>query len=234
MWPFIAAGFSLGLIGSFHCIGMCGPLALSLPLQNRSAWPKAFAILLYQAGRILTYTALGGIAGMAGRTFFLAGLQQGLSIVLGLLLLLFIILNRTAARPWQPAFLGKYYRSLQGWIYRLWKTPSHGGFLLMGMANGLLPCGMVWLAMAGALSTGQVKASLLFMALFGAGTIPVMFGISWFAAFISLPVRNRIRQGLPFVMAFMAVLLILRGLNLGIPFISPVSASSPGHPVSCH
>ena len=234
MWQVITAGWVLGMISSFHCIGMCGPLALGLPVQRLSRPWQIVAILSYHTGRVLTYATLGLLCGLMGRRIYIAGFQQIWSITLGLLLLLFVTgyaWNRSGPRI---AFLGRFYGLLQGCISRLWTSPAKSSYVLLGMANGLLPCGMVYLALAGALSTSGVKEGVAFMAFFGAGTFPVMLGISYFGRWISLSFRNSIKRSIPFLMAAMAVLLILRGLNLGIPFISPILAGSPGHIISCH
>ncbi len=234
MWQVFTAGWILGIVSSFHCIGMCGPLALGLPVQQLSRPWQAFAILSYHMGRVLTYATLGLLSGLLGRRIYIAGFQQVWSISLGLLLLLLVIghgLNKPGPRI---AFLGRFYGLLQGWISRLWSSPAKGSYIVLGMANGLLPCGMVYLALAGALSTSGIKEGVAFMAFFGVGTLPVMLGISYFGRWISLSFRNSIKRSIPFLMAAMAVLLILRGLNLGIPFISPILAGSPGHIISCH
>lgn len=104
----------------------------------------------------------------------------------------------------------------------------------MGMANGLLPCGMVYIAIAGALSTADVVSGVLFMAFFGAGTLPAMMMISYFGKMISLSARSSMRKAVPYFVAVMGILLILRGLNLGIPFISPEMPAVSGQVVSCH
>jgi sulfite exporter TauE/SafE len=234
MWQVLTAGWALGMISSFHCIGMCGPLALGLPVQRLSRAWQTFAILSYHSGRVLTYATLGLLCGLLGRRIYVAGFQQIWSISLGLLLLLFVIgYGWTRSGP-RISFLGRFYGLLQGWIIRLWSSPAKSSYVLLGMANGLLPCGMVYLAIAGALSTSGVKEGVVFMVFFGAGTLPAMLGISYFGRWISLSFRNSIKRSIPFLMAAMAVLLILRGLNLGIPFISPILAGSRGHVMSCH
>jgi sulfite exporter TauE/SafE len=102
------------------------------------------------------------------------------------------------------------------------------------LANGLLPCGMVYLAIAGALNVSQVKSGVLFMAMFGLGTLPPLFALSYFGSLIKLSLRNKIRQITPFIVAVMAVALILRGLNLGIPFISPLLGVARAPAIICH
>lgn len=117
---------------------------------------------------------------------------------------------------------------------RLLQSQHLHHYLLLGMANGLLPCGMVYLAIAGALSTSSVGESVLFMASFGAGTLPAMLALSLFSVHIKLTLRQQLKKVIPYVVVCMGVLLILRGMNLGIPFISPATARAPQDVISCH
>lgn len=224
----------LGLISSFHCVGMCGPLALSLPVQHLGNARKAGAVLLYHSGRIMVYAGFGLVFGLAGRRIYLAGFQHWFSILLGAAMLALLLQNYMCKKSLQPLFLQRYYRLIQRSIARLWQAPSKIDFLLLGMTNGLLPCGMVYLAVAGALSTSQVVHSVVFMAAFGAGTLPLLAALSYVGMLANVSLRNRIKKMMPFFIAAMGIVLILRGLNLGIPFISPVLASPRPESISCH
>jgi len=220
------SGLLLGVVSSFHCIGMCGPLSLALPLGNLTKLQRYRSLFLFHAGRISIYGLFGFIFGMAGRQIYLAGYQRWFSISLGIVVLFLVIQYFFYRNAFQPSFLKVYYQKLQQWIIVLWKNTSRGGFFLLGMANGLLPCGMVYLAVAGALSFSKVDESILFMIMFGFGTLPTLLMVIYLGTFINGSVRSRIRKAIPFLMALMGVILILRGLNLGIPFISPVLESS--------
>ena len=134
---------------------------------------------------------------------------------------------------YQPALLGKWYAQVQRWIIVLWKNPNMGSFLLLGVANGLLPCGMVYIAIAASLTSSHVEYSAIFMTAFGLGTLPAMFGLSYFGYLINLSARNKMKKMMPFFMGVVGVILILRGLNLGIPFLSPVLASPASTAVIC-
>ena len=105
--------------------------------------------------------------------------------------------------------------------------------LILGMANGLLPCGMVYLAITGAMAAGDINGGIGFMTAFGLGTFPAMFLLTYFGSVISLSIRNRMKRAIPFFVATMAVLLILRGLNLNIPMISPLLNNSANRVVNC-
>jgi len=233
MWPSFFAAFSLGLIGSAHCVGMCGPLVLALPVQDLGVLQRAVGVGLYHAGRIMIYVLGGLLFGLVGRRVYLAGWQQGLSIVLGVSILGWLALKGVGGqRRW--GWVGGFYNGLQAWMGRLWQSPARAKFLLLGMANGLLPCGMVYMAIAGALTSPTVAQAVGFMAIFGLGTLPMLLGLQVTGRLVGISFRRQIRKLLPYLTACMAVLLILRGLNLGIPFISPVLAARPGHVIGCH
>jgi len=234
IWQFIIAGFTLGLIGSLHCVGMCGPLSLALPVQYLFKSQRAFAIVLYQVGRVITYSTLGLIFGLAGRQVYLAGLQQWFSIGIGILIIWLLVQYWLFRRNVRPTLLNNFYLAVQRLMIKILKTRGAIPFLFFGAANGLLPCGMVYIALAGALVTTAVHQSVLFMAMFGLGTVPAMIAISFFGQFFSLKVRNSFRRVVPVFVTAMAVVLILRGMNLGIPFISPILQSSSQAAASCH
>jgi uncharacterized protein len=230
----ITAGVLLGLVSSFHCVGMCGPLALSLPVHHYSYTKKVAAILLYNAGRITTYTLQGFVFGYAGRYIYLAGLQQSISVVSGFIVLFFSVHYFLLKKNSSPKWLQSLHLQLQQAMSFFWGKRSLISFTGLGMVNGLLPCGMVYIAIAGAVSSSSVINSMVFMGAFGTGTLPAMLALALFGLRINLASRNVIKKAMPYLMMAMAVLLILRGLNLGIPFISPVMAQSPGVAVSCH
>jgi len=222
------------MIGSMHCVGMCGPLALALPVHRFTLTRKLFSITLYQAGRVFTYSLFGAILGMAGRKVYLAGFQQGFSIVMGVIVLGLVLQYWIFRRATHPIFLSGIYKLVQRAIARFLRARKWYSFFLLGAANGLLPCGMVYVALAGALTTSSVLHSTLFMAGFGLGTLPAMMALSFFGPFVTLPVRNYFRKAIPVFGALVGMILILRGLNLGIPFISPVLPHSPGTAILCH
>ncbi|NML22949.1 sulfite exporter TauE/SafE family protein [Pseudoflavitalea sp. G-6-1-2] len=234
MWQLITAGGLLGLMSSAHCVGMCGPLAMALPIHHLSKPLQLLSILLYHSGRILTYALLGLLFGIAGRTLHLAGLQQWFSIITGSIMLVIAVYFFMGRSKGYPAWVQAWFSPLQQLMGRVLRQTNTFSYLLLGMLNGLLPCGMVYLAVIGALSTTDTAHSVMFMTMFGIGTFPAMFLLSWFGIRISMDLRTQFRKLVPFVVAAMGVILILRGMNLGIPFISPVLADAPGTAVSCH
>lgn len=221
----------LGLASSLHCIGMCGPLVLSVPVQHLPAPKKIAGILIYQLGRISTYTILGGLAGIIGYRIGVAGWQQTFSIIAGGAILLFLLsrvfIKQTKA--WAP--FQQKIRKLIGWSMH-----QHGfsGMWLMGAANGLLPCGMVYIAIGGAIATGTILNASLFMLVFGLGTLPALFSLAFWGVQLSWQSRKTMRKLVPYVIGFTAILLIIRGLNLNIPYLSPYTSDRSANTVSCH
>jgi len=214
--------FMIGIVGSFHCVGMCGPLALAIPLKNNSFGAKLSGSLLYNAGRVTTYAVFGLIFGLIGQTAALFDFQQWLSIAAGIVILFFIVIPKQYNIQ---RFAGDYTNGLMGKLRsalgRLFSQKQHASLFLIGLLNGLLPCGLVYMAVAGAIGAGDTGSSILFMAAFGLGTLPVMWSIAFFGNYAGVQLRQKIRRLYPYMMALMACLLILRGMGLGIPFISP-------------
>lgn len=215
---YLISAILLGFLGSFHCIGMCGPIALTLPVHHLQGGKKMAGILLYNAGRVTAYMLMGLVFGWLGRQFYIGGWQQGLSIALGLLLLASVFFHRFLPRMPRFAIWQGKVKQILGHL--LAKQQFHTLFGI-GFFNGFLPCGLVYIGIAGALATGDILQGALFMGAFGAGTMPAMIAVSWFGQLITLQWRTRLRRMIPVMVSLMAVLLILRGLNLGIPYISP-------------
>ncbi|EAY28253.1 sulfite exporter TauE/SafE family protein [Microscilla marina] len=214
--------FILGLLGSFHCVGMCGPIAFALPISKRNNAELIKSRVLYNLGRILTYTLLGAIVGVLGRGVVLSGAQQWLSIGVGVLLLLFFILpNRLTRRLDMLRPVQKLVFRVKQNLGHLFKQKTAKSYVLIGTLNGFLPCGLVYLAMAGAIATGSVTQAMAYMALFGAGTFPVMLTVALAGNFIKPQLKTRMYKLVPVFTITLAVLLIVRGLNLGIPYLSP-------------
>lgn len=219
-WLF--AGITFGFLGSFHCIGMCGPIALALPDSGRPKASYIFSRLVYNSGRVITYTLLGVVAGFFSHAISLGGYQQALSIFMGSVILgasLFSrfgnVLNRWKSVP------SKIIQKATRPVKSLLASDNLSSLLAIGLLNGFLPCGFVYLALATAATTGAVSSSLFFMAAFGFGTVPAMLGMSLAGGVVSLSFRQKLQRAMPYFTAIVGILLIARGLGLGIPFISP-------------
>ena len=229
------AALSLGMLGSFHCIGMCGPLAFSLPLSHSSAFAKFAGSLLYNVGRIITYSSLGIVFGLAGKSFSLFGFQQGLSITVGAIILFLLLVPKNwVATATANRFFSTYTLTIRSALGRLFLKRNYPSLFAIGLLNGLLPCGLVYMAMAGAIASADVFKSAFFMAAFGLGTLPVMWSVSFFGNYIGVGVRQKIRSAYPVMMALMACLLIIRGLGLGIPYVSPAINNTTAEAQVCH
>ena len=218
---FLLTALLLGLVGSLHCVGMCGPIALALPLQQNKNRSRIGGIAQYNFGRAITYSVLGALSGLAGSSVLWAGGQQLLSIVAGSIILLFLIAGLVGKKFPLPAGLNKLYSKLREQLGKLFKQKRAGALFMIGLLNGLLPCGLVYAALAGAAATGSVVNGALFMFVFGTGTIPALFTLSYAGAHLSITFRQRLQKMVPVLVGIMAVLLIVRGLGLGIPYVSP-------------
>ncbi|MCB9273178.1 MAG: sulfite exporter TauE/SafE family protein [Lewinellaceae bacterium] len=210
--------FMMGLIGSLHCVGMCGPIALALPYQGNRRYQAAGNVLLYNLGRVVTYGLLGLIIGLFGRGFFLAGFQAYVSAGLGVVMLLAAIFSinvesQILRLPWMNR-LNEWVKIQLG---RLLRQRGPGKLFLIGMLNGLLPCGLVYMAIVGALTASNMVHGGLYMAAFGLGTIPLMLSTAMAGQFINLQWRARLRKLLPAFLVAFALLFILRGLNFDVP-----------------
>lgn len=225
MFANILIGLGIGLAGSFHCIGMCGPLALSLPLNNESRGGRILSISLYNLGRAVTYFLLGLIFGAIGNSLFLTGYQQAVSIAIGAVILMILIFgNKLSANI---GFINRFHNKIKFLLARLLTQEKNVfSYFLIGIVNGLLPCGLVYLAIASAVATGSVLGGGLLMLSFGFGTIPLMFALMVAGRYVSLAVRQKMRRLVPVFVGVMACLMILRGLGLGIPYVSPSFAQN--------
>lgn len=217
----LLAGLSLGFLGSFHCVGMCGPIALAIPVRRTSRLSVLWGTLIYNIGRVIAYSLMGLLFGLLGRGFVLAGWQNTLSVALGIFLLLALALPLLPKRYLHFPVLIRALEELKSSIRILFGKSSPYTLLSIGFLNGFLPCGFVYLAVTGALATGDILNGMLFMAAFGAGTLPAMTVVTLFRERMGLRFRTYVRKSVPVFVGIMALMLILRGLNLGIPYLSP-------------
>lgn len=217
----IIAALTMGFLGSFHCIGMCGPIALALPIGHFSHSGKVFAILLYNMGRIITYAGFGILFGLIGQGFALAGFQQIMSVIIGSVLLLVVLVPYSWSQKTGIAKWNGLINKVKIKLGLLFKQQTFSSLFFIGLLNGLLPCGLVYMAVAGSIAIADAFKGSMFMVLFGLGTVPAMFMVTMVRDLISVKIRNKIQKVVPVFVGIMAMLLILRGLNLGIPYISP-------------
>lgn len=223
---FLVAAFTLGFLGSLHCVGMCGPIAMALPLGNKPLWYRIAGGLLYNIGRVTTYGVMGAAFGLMGRQFILAGFQQWMSIVLGVLILVllgipYILPQKVQSQIGLTKIISPVISKIKNSLVKLFGKQSLTALYGIGVLNGFLPCGLVYMGIAGALATSTPANGSLFMMFFGLGTIPAMLSITQLASFVTLAFRQKVQKVVPLFVACMAVVLIMRGMNMGIPYISP-------------
>lgn len=212
----------IGLMGSLHCVGMCGPLALALPRAQKDRLTFLSGRILYNSGRVVTYAGMGAVFGLLGQSLLLAGWQRGLSIAAGVLILAYVAAHALGRGRWNvEAAALRVLAPVQRLLGRLLKTPRIGSLFVVGLLNGLLPCGLVYVALAGAAATGSALGGAQFMAFFGIGTMPLMLAVSLVGPSLHGALRGRFQRAIPLALSVLAVMFILRGLELGIPYVSP-------------
>ncbi|MGZ8921574.1 MAG: sulfite exporter TauE/SafE family protein, partial [Limisphaerales bacterium] len=219
----LIAAFIMGFIGSLHCAAMCGPLVLAMPVVGTTQRAYFASRLIYNSGRIAAYGLLGLFFGAIGKSLLLAGFQQWLSILAGVAMLAVLMLGRRGANvsAWRASV----------WIKSVFRTylqrRSHGAVFSLGAANGLLPCGLVYVAGTASAATGDIIQSALYMIVFGVGTLPMMLGMGLFGTrLIHLLQPLRLKPLVPIAVSLVALSLILRGMALGIPYLSPTVANA--------
>ncbi|OXB04702.1 hypothetical protein B0A81_16175 [Flavobacterium plurextorum] len=211
-----------GLISSLHCVGMCGPIAMMLPVDHNNETKKAAQIITYHLGRLSAYASIGLIFGLLGRGFFLAGMQQNMSIFIGVAMILVVLIPEKVFAKYnfsKPVY--KIISNIKSSLGSQFKKKSYKSLFTIGLLNGFLPCGMVYVALFGAIAMQSAGLGVLYMLLYGLGTIPLMTVVVYINSLLKLPFRNKIQKAIPYVAIIIGVLFILRGLGLGIPYLSP-------------
>lgn len=215
-------GFLLGLLGSFHCVGMCGPIALILPLHRDNIWIKNIQILSYFVGKTLTYAVLGLIFGLIGKGLFIREYQQNFSIFVGIVMVLVGILSFFQIHfSYLQIPIFKGLSQVKSALAKQLKSKTIFSVFLIGFLNGFLPCGLVYTALFSALATADITSSILYMLCFGLGTSVLMIVFVYIGNFLSANVQKRIQKTIPFFVIIFGILLMMRGLGLDIPMISP-------------
>ena len=212
----------LGLMGSLHCVGMCGPIAFMLPVDHKQPIKKLGQVTIYHVGRLLAYGIIGLLFGFIGKGLYLFGVQQKLSIAIGAIMIILVLipykyLSRLSLSRPVYRFVGK----IKSWLGETLKSKSPDTFLTIGFLNGFLPCGLVYMALLGAIASGDPATGALYMMIFGLGTVPLMTATVYFGSLLKGSLRQQIRKVIPVFIVIIGVLFILRGMGLGIPYISP-------------
>lgn len=226
----------LGLMGSLHCVGMCGPIAFMLPVDQSNNFKKFGQIFIYHFGRLLAYGIIGLLFGLLGKGLYVFGMQQKLSVAIGVLMILMVLVPIKVFNKYnlsKPIY--KIISKVKNRLGRELKRKSSDTFLTIGFLNGFLPCGLVYMALFGAIAMGSAVEGSLYMMLFGAGTIPLMTTAIYFSGLLKGGVRQKVQKLIPVFVIVVGALFIVRGLGLGVPYLSPkptieITADS----IECH
>ena len=224
--------FIFGLISSLHCIGMCGPIAMMLPVDRTNQAKKTLQIFTYHLGRLSAYGTIGFLFGLLGKGFSIAGIQQELSIFLGVAMIIIVLvperffMNYNFSRPIFTV-ISKIKTSLGSQF----KNKSYQSLFTIGVLNGFLPCGMVYAALAGAISTTNSIEGGLFMAFFGLGTLPLLLTATVAGRSFSFSIRSKMKVVQPILLTLAGLLLLQRGLHLD---LSLFESAVPKAGYECH
>lgn len=212
----------LGLLGSFHCVGMCGPIAFMLPVDRSHSLKKVVQIFTYHFGRLLAYSLIGLAFGFVGKGLYLFGIQQQLSIAIGILMIAIVLIPTQTFNKYnfsKPIY--KLISKVKSALGQALKKKTADTFLTIGFLNGFLPCGLVYMALFGSLASASALEGSLYMFLFGLGTIPLMTTAIYLGKFLNANIKQRIQKAIPVFVVIIGLLFIIRGLGLGIPYLSP-------------
>ncbi|WP_339878346.1 sulfite exporter TauE/SafE family protein [uncultured Algoriphagus sp.] len=208
--------FLLGFLGSFHCVGMCGPIALAVGgKKNVSFFHHK---ILYNLGRSVTYALLGLAIGSIGFSLSLVGVQQWFSIAMGLLILILALSYKKADQFMTIPALSGIVIWVKRQLNRFLKAGGSFAFFGTGLANGLLPCGMVYMALVAALGLQSPVLGATYMFFFGIGTIPLLLVLMYSGSLVSVQMRQKFQKAIPYLGVLIGLLFIFRGLGLGMMF----------------
>ncbi len=211
-----------GFLGSFHCIGMCGPIAFLLPVDRKHPVKRFFQLLSYHLGRLCTYSLIGFIFGLLGKSFYFFGIQQQISIIVGLSMMLSLFFPKILSKIHFSKKMSALIFKLKNALGKELKKKGNDTFFILGILNGFLPCGLVYMALLGALTTTNTFTGIFYMFFFGLGTIPLMTSVAYLGNFTNRLVQKKVQKIIPYFIFFIGALFVFRGLGLGIPYLSPL------------
>ncbi|MEP2687483.1 sulfite exporter TauE/SafE family protein [Maribacter dokdonensis] len=226
----------LGLMGSLHCVGMCGPIAFMLPVDRTNNYKKFGQIFIYHFGRLLAYGIIGLVFGLLGKGLSIFGIQQKLSIAIGVIMILIVLIPYQTFNKYNlsnPIY--KVISKVKSQLGKELKKKSPDTFLTIGFLNGFLPCGLVYMALFGSIAMGDALQGSLYMMLFGVGTLPLMTAAIYFSNLLKGGIRQKVQKAIPVFVIIIGALFILRGLGLGIPYVSPAPVTQlVSSAIECH
>lgn len=226
----------LGLMGSLHCVGMCGPIAFMLPVDRTNNYKKFGQIFIYHFGRLMAYGFIGLIFGLLGKGLSIFGIQQKLSIGIGIIMIVIVLIPYKTFNKYnlsKPIY--KIISKVKNQLGKELKKKSPDTFLTIGFLNGFLPCGLVYMALFGSIAMGDALQGSLYMMLFGLGTLPLMTAAIYFSNLLKGGIRQKVQKAIPVFVVIIGALFILRGLGLGIPYVSPAPVTQlVSSAIECH
>lgn len=226
----------LGLMGSLHCVGMCGPIAFMLPVDRTNNYKKFGQIFIYHFGRLMAYGLIGLIFGLLGKGLSIFGIQQKLSIGIGIIMIVIVLIPYKTFNKYnlsKPIY--KIISKVKNQLGKELKKKSPDTFLTIGFLNGFLPCGLVYMALFGSIAMGDALQGSLYMMLFGLGTLPLMTAAIYFSNLLKGGIRQKVQKAIPVFVVIIGALFILRGLGLGIPYVSPAPVTQlASSAIECH
>tara|TARA_B100001059_G_C17788525_1_gene558668 strand:- start:254 stop:955 length:702 start_codon:yes stop_codon:yes gene_type:complete len=230
------SAFILGLLGSFHCVGMCGPIAFMLPVDRTNSFRKITQIFTYHFGRLLAYSIIGLFFGLVGKSLYIFGFQQQLSIAIGVLMIIVVLIPVQTFNRYnfsKPVY--NIISKVKSSLGKALKKKTADTFLTIGFLNGFLPCGLVYMAVFASLAMQSTTQGSLYMILFGLGTIPLMTTAIYIGKFLNIKAKQRIQKAIPVFVIIIGLLFIIRGLGLDIPYLSPapITEIATGQ-IECH
>lgn len=232
----LLSALALGLMGSFHCVGMCGPIAFMLPVDHTNPAKKLFQVFLYHFGRLMAYGTIGVVFGFLGKGLYVFGLQQKLSIIIGAIMIILVLIPyKTISKYNLSKPIYAVLAKVKNQLGKELKKKSPDTFLTIGFLNGFLPCGLVYMALFGSMATASPWIGALFMILFGMGTIPLMTTAVYFGSMLKGATKKSVQRLIPVFVVLIGLLFILRGMGLGIPYISPAPVTEVvSSAIECH
>jgi sulfite exporter TauE/SafE len=200
---------------------MCGPLAAALPLPGSRQNSLLLGSFLYNLGRAMTYALLGILTGLFGQSLALWINPQLLSILFGSLIILWALGQWLGVQLPKSSLIEKPLKNLRKHMAQWFQQKSFRGVFAIGLLNGLLPCGLVYMALAASIGLGTWYGGSLFMLLFGLSTFPALMAVNLLPKLMGKKVNLGFQKWAPALALVVGMLLVVRGLNLGIPYVSP-------------
>ena len=201
-----------GLFGSFHCMGMCGPIAFMLPIDRAQKIRGIWQTALYHSGRIFTYAIIGALFGFLGKGLYLFGMQQYISIGVGVVMILSILAPKLFSKFPMTKPIFRFTSAIKNKLGQSLKKKESATFFTIGFLNGWLPCGLVYMAMIASLTSTTVFDGVLYMVLFGLGTVPLMGAVVILGNLTNYVNRQKIQKLIPYVVVIIGCVFVLRGL----------------------